>query len=339
MKRLIVICLFYFIVFGTVSMTFAQLYSVQVKSFPIREKEKALSFYNTLKDSGYFVYMHQTKIERNWWIRIKIGCYHSKEDAFEVGNKFQKSFNMDYWVNNANVLIDKTNPKFNVLTTPSGIWVKDSTRMNEVYSFLPDIDDAGLLMDTKAVASPVTNEVVFYYQKKIIKVGVNSLSADTLKQAEEIEGLNRSAPKFSFDGKYIAYMDSYTWELQTRLWFMNADGSNDTCLVDNVGTQNKVKYFKWHLSDNKIFYVYGYAFGGMEFGGELYEIEIDSFKSKKIVAIENSFMIEKFNISKDEIYLFIKKMLDIPPGILRITKTIPIPTESKLITLNAENLK
>ena len=194
-------------------------------------------------------------------------------------------------------------------------------------------------METKAAASPTANEIVFYYQKKIIKVNVKTHQAFILKQAELIEGLNCSAPKFSFDGKYIAYMDSYTWEIPTKLWVMHADGGNDRCIVDNIGTQNKVKNFLWHPSENKIYFIYGYAYGAMDKGGSIKVINPENLKSEMLVTTESPYLIEKFDIKRDTFILTIMEIYDGPPGIIRHTKTIPIPKDSELITLNVENLK
>ena len=60
------------------------------------EKAYAYQFYNDLKDAGYFVYMHKTKIDKRWWIRIKIGIFNSSDaaDRFGKGIKTELDLNL-----------------------------------------------------------------------------------------------------------------------------------------------------------------------------------------------------------------------------------------------------
>ena len=173
-----------FLFMGNFNKVLAEHYSIQVKSFPMNEKYSAFQFYNDLKDAGYFVYMHKTKIERNWWIRIKIGYFNSKDKADLFGKEIKSKSSLDYWVNPANILIDRSNANYIILTTPSGIWIEKNSSFEEVYSFLPQMYHAGILLETKAIASSVSDEIVFYFQKKIIKVNLKSKESVILKEAQ-----------------------------------------------------------------------------------------------------------------------------------------------------------
>ncbi|MGD2091213.1 MAG: SPOR domain-containing protein [Candidatus Aminicenantes bacterium] len=330
-----------FLFMGYFNKVLAEHYSIQVKSFPMNEKSGAFQFYNDLKDAGYFVYMHKTKIERNWWIRIKIGYFNSKDKADLFGKEIKSKSSLDYWVNPANILIDRSNANYKILTTPSGIWLEKNSSFEEVYSFLPQMYHAGILLETKAIASSVSDEIVFYFQKKLIKVNLKSKESVILKEAQIIEELHRSSPKWSYDGRYIAYMDSYTWEVPTKLQIMRNDGTHDTCIVQDISRQNKVKDFSWHPSKNELFYIYGYTYGSMDLGGDLYVISIDSLKSRMIVTTENRnrFLLEKINIVKNGINLTIMQLKDGAPLKQRIYKKIPLPDRSTLIKLKEQDLQ
>lgn len=339
-KSFLIMFILCFLFMGNINKVLAEHFSIQVMSFPINEKSSAFQFYTGLKDAGYFVYMHKTKIEGNWWIRIKIGYFNSKDKADLFGKKFKSKSSLDYWVNPADILIDRSKTNYNIITTPSGIWLEKNSNFEEVYSFLPQMYHAGILLETKAMASP-SDEIVFYFQKKIIKVNLKSKESVILKEAQHIEELHKSSPKWSYDGRYIAYMDSYTWEVPTKLRIMRKDGTHDKCIVQDMSRQNKVKDFSWHPSKNELFYIYGYTFGSMDSGGDLYAISIDSLKSRMIVTTENRnrFLIEKIKMVKNGIYLTIMQLKDGAPLKQRIYKKIPLPGSSTLIKLKEQDLR
>jgi SPOR domain len=323
LKFWIKIFLLFFLVMNNLDRVLAEQYSIQVKSFPLTEKENAYQLFNELKDAGLFVYMHKTKVDKQWWIRIKIGQFNSQNEADLFGKEIKEKLNLDYWVNKANILIDKNNTNFSVLTTPSGIWIEKNSTFEEVYSF--PLNDTGVLLETKAMASSISDEIVFYFHQKLIKVDLKTKQPVILKEAEEIEGLNKSFPKWSYDSKYIAYMDSYTWEVSTKLWIMQNDGSNDTCIIKDLTNQMKVKDFSWHPSKNEIFYIYGPTHGAMDLGGKLYSIDLETMKIGMIAATENPYLIEKIKAERNGIILTIMKIEDAAPGIKRILKEIPFP--------------
>lgn len=74
------------------------------------------------------------------------------------------------------------------------------------------------------------------------------------------------------DGKMIAFQDNRAWEMQSRLWVMDADGQNVKCLTKELEEEKNydlgVYRVAWLSRTNKLIYtmdrVYGtYAFGGI----------------------------------------------------------------------------
>ena len=236
---------------------------------------------------------------------------------------------LDFFVTNANILIDEYEDQFKVITTPGGIWKQLQSELEELISFYPNLHHAGILEETKAIVSPTGTDILFFYNHKIVtlnlstkrsrilvKDGTTDKYDDPSKYYGDKKNVIRSnhdpvvkfeliepSPKWSPDGKYIAYMDCQHWEFRTNLWLINSDGSNDTCLVKLTGSgEEQVKAFEWHPTKNEIFYLQGYAFGPPS-GGNLYITDVNGNKSLAVQTESNDRLkIFNFKIETDGIY-------------------------------------
>jgi len=235
---LIIFCIF----FGNINNSYAsaewkQYYSVQVKAYPQNEFEKALNLYNELKNKNYLVYYYKTKIDGDWWIRMRLGCFLNKTEAYNFGQLIKDEQDLEFIVTEGNVLVDQYKNQFKVITTPSGIWLQSGSNVAELYSFSPNLYNAGILRETRALVSPLGEDIVFLYDHKIIKCNIITKERDILV-SEINKELIGSSPQWSPDGRYIAYMDCYEWEMRTNLWIIKSDGSGDTCIVDMKSSEH-----------------------------------------------------------------------------------------------------
>lgn len=197
---------------------------------------------------------------------------------------------MNYILDTANVFVDTYRNRFEVITTPSAIWLKRGNRIREVYplhskdfeanyDFLPD--------ETQAVISPSGKEILFYFDSKIIKVHLKSSRRTILGNG------NNSSPQWSYRGDLIGFMDEREFETKTSLWVMRTDGTRKHCLVKHQFGEkslNTVKSFRWHPSRNLIIFVEGYTWGTVTFGGNIYGVDMQG--NRKTLVVANSKMEE-----------------------------------------------
>ena len=101
--------------------------------------------------------------------------------------------------------------EFEIITTPNAIWKKQNNHTEELLLFDSTTIQRPLISDhSKAVISPDGNNVVFYYNKKIIRLNLKSFKSTTLVENSDVHfwGLFNSQPRWSYDGKYIAFVKS-----------------------------------------------------------------------------------------------------------------------------------
>ena len=111
-----------------------------------------------------------------------MGCFNSRLDAEQFGQQFKESEGYETEVDSFDLFIDNYQDKFEIITTPSSLWKRDGDQVEELFRF----DSTSIPIwysshDIKAVISPKGNEVVFYFDHKILKIGQNINSAQEEK--------------------------------------------------------------------------------------------------------------------------------------------------------------
>lgn len=149
-------------------------YTIQIKSVPIAGKESGLQIYNSLKAKGYLVYYYKKEVNKIIYMRIRVGIFNTISDAKNFAENFKQKEGFDYYVDKTSCHVENFKDKFQIITTPSGVWYRDSQISKEIFRFdKKDINDEYLTNETKALVSPDGNEIVFWYESELIKVNLS----------------------------------------------------------------------------------------------------------------------------------------------------------------------
>jgi dipeptidyl aminopeptidase/acylaminoacyl peptidase len=143
------------------------------------------------------------------------------------------------------------------------------------------------LEHTAPRVSPDGDAIAFYEDYRIVRVALDTGAVRVLREAACEDDLLHSTVRWSPDGRYLAYLDAVEWELPTKLWIMQADGTENRCLIADETRQTKVKSFVWHPYRNRILYVSGPTHGTVSLGGDLCCIDLDGTR-RTLVAAELS---------------------------------------------------
>lgn len=84
-------------------------------------------------------------------------------------------------------------------------------------------------------------------------------------------GAARPTPRWSPSGRYLAVIDFRDFEVNSSLWLIEADrGTVHPLVYDRgPGSQEAVKDFVWHPTEDRILFIEGQAFGTVSVGGTL----------------------------------------------------------------------
>ncbi len=259
-------------------------YSLQVKAVPLAEQKTGLEVYESMKKNGYLAYYYTAEVDGKEWLRVRVGHFASKELAQNAGKELKMNVGIDSFADKLPLLVYNYQNKFDVITTPSGIWWYSASQNKELYPF-GGLNSLELLAHTQAKVSPNGKEVVFYYDHQLIKVEVETATTQILVKA----GVLNSAPAWSVDGKYIGYLDDTEWENPTSLCVIEVASLKNKCLVQNdSGTQRAVKSFHWHPSKNLIYFVEGHAAGTVSVGGGLYAVDLAGQRKNIVIARQDN---------------------------------------------------
>lgn len=246
-------------------------YTLHLGTFPLVEQQQGLMVYKNIKEKGYLAYHQVEEVLGKKELTVYVGLFSEKTQAQKLGEKLQ----LPYTVRKTKLFVDYYK-QFKVITTPSAVWYDTGSSLRELYPF-NGIHSNDLLDQTYALISPIGKDIVFYEDGKIIKVDVKTGKSQILVK----EGLFNSRPAWSYDGRYIAYLDNTEWETLTSLCLIEAEKNH--CLIKNdEHTQKAVKSFRWHPGKNHIFFVEGHAYGTVSVGGNLYVTNTDG-KRKDVV--------------------------------------------------------
>jgi len=247
-------------------------YTVQVLAAPIENEQALLRSFRSLRDQGHLVYCSGTRVGDRRYLRLRIGLFENRTQAQAYAKQLSKARQGAPFVARARVFVDSFRNRFDVVTTPSGIWRKTDASATELYHFASCFSAAP---DCPARISPAGTHIAFYHDNRIMTINLGTGRATTLRQSSRPDELLHSVVRWSPDGQYLAYLDAVAWELPSRLWVVRSDGTNNRCLVRDETEQTKVKSFLWHPHENKLFYVAGPTHGTVSVGGSLYVTDLE----------------------------------------------------------------
>jgi dipeptidyl aminopeptidase/acylaminoacyl peptidase len=240
-------------------------YTVQIGLFPTEEDSIAQQLYETLKNKGYLVYKSRININRNPYTQIRIEFFKQYSDADEFAEKIKKTEGYDCYAAYANAIIENYKNQFSIINLPKLVIYKDSVKYYELYQGE---------YERKVYISPDGKMILFSDGRtKIMKINIKTKNLFVLKDADQHSYvLSNPEPNWSPDGKYIAFLKNHGFESPASLWIMDADGSNEKCIVPccKIEKDHSVKSFQWHPSGKFIFFSNGYTMGTVSVGGDIY---------------------------------------------------------------------
>ncbi len=255
------------------------LYSIQVRAVPLARKADGLATYRTLRDKGYLVYHYAAEVDGKSWLRIAVGAFRSTDDAAAFGRDFTATEGTDHFVARAPVrIVAAAGGAF--VVTPSALWTRAGRSAREVFVFDdPPPEGFAAPGGVRLVPSPDRTSVAFQYGMRVYAVRLGDDKAAQLTAGGPYFGADHDygpTPRWSPSGRYVAFHDFTEWEVKTSLWVARADGSETRALVDNQrkDSQNAVKDFVWHPTEDRIIYVDGYAYGTVSVGGAIRAVDM-----------------------------------------------------------------
>lgn len=245
-------------------------YTIQVGLFPTEEDSLAQQLYETLKNKGYLVYKSRTDINRNPYTQIRIEFFRQYSDADEFAEKIKKTEGYDCYAAYANAIIDNYKNQFSIINLPKLIIYKDSLKYYELYQGE---------YERKVYISHDGKMILFSDgRSKIMKINIKTKNLFVLKDADQHSyGLSNPEPNWSPDGNSIAFLKNHGFESPASLWIMDADGSNEKCIVPccKIEKDHSVKSFQWHPSGKYILFSNGYTMGTVSVGGDIYITDLN----------------------------------------------------------------
>ena len=307
-----------------------KIYTIQAGSFPDSSVEAAVKLYECLKETGVPVYLRRAEIsERGEWIRVRVGVLDSLAQAEAFKAKYDTLLPPDALIVQ-DVLLVRKNDNDAVITTPSAIWIKRDVQYTDCFNYIdlvthPTIKNKYRDDFTQPFFSTDKREIIFEFDRKIYIINIRSFTTKIIdinkNRPQNYGGLGNSIPQLSPSGKFIGFIDANLWESRSNLWLYDVRKDSTFRLVEYVN-EHVVKNFRWHPNRDIIFYVYGYGYGTVSVGGDIYAtdmkgnhvklIEHDKSKHQEItidISIKNGYLhyqIARFN----ERYSKIESIID-----------------------------
>lgn len=264
-----------------------KLYSIQVRAVPVAERADGMATYRALRNKGYLVYHYTAEIDGKPWLRIAVGAFEGTAEAAEFGKDFSAREGMAHFLANAPVAVTRGDGG-DFVVTPSALWTRrGGEREVLVFDDKPPkgFDAPGGI---RLKLSPDRKGAAFQYGAQVYVARLDADAAVPLIPKDDDfrrkhlngfgdEHIYGPVPHWSPSGRYVAFHDFLEFEVETSLWVARADGGEIRALVDNqpAGGQRAVKDFVWHPTEDRIFFVDGYAMGTVSVGGMIRAVDMD----------------------------------------------------------------
>ncbi|WP_066385467.1 DUF4652 domain-containing protein [Neobacillus mesonae] len=118
-----------------------------------------------------------------------------------------------------------------------------------------------------------------------------------------------SKPEFSPDKNKAIYISPLEWECPGSLYLYNLENGYITELVSPDKNQNIPKYAIW-LDNSTIVLIYGFGWGTVSMGGNVYTINIEERELKQITNYSGEIQITKLELNSDFVELIGIRYID-----------------------------
>jgi hypothetical protein len=275
-------------------------YTIQVASYHLSDSVKAKHHFMSLKQKGQLVFLFNTYINGQTWLRVRIGQFSSFSQAKIISKKIKQELETECYIDESEFILLE-HKEFKILQAPSGIWLIRDNSYHELFDLSPSLfDDDIFSYYTYPFISSSGKDVLFEYNGNIIEVNLSTFDRKII----HAEGVGNSIPQKSSSGRYIAYIDNNMWESPSNLWILGKNGQRK-CLANSKDLKgHAVKFFKWHPSSDVIFFIAGYAYGTQTVGGELYSVDLKGSVQKLISSKSDKRqeLVFQFNIAENTLF-------------------------------------
>jgi hypothetical protein len=143
-------------------------FSIQIKAFQLTEYDEAISYFKSFKDLGLITYLEYGIVDEKEFIRVKMGCFDTKQEASFVGNLLKRIKSIDFFITYFDLPLKRHKKNIKIVNTFSGIWAIDGTKNVELYNFVADKK-----LDFKLRSFHTTHKNELFIQDGLDEIRVN----------------------------------------------------------------------------------------------------------------------------------------------------------------------
>lgn len=227
-------------------------FTVKVKNAHKSEAVKCREMCVSLEKDGIMAFC----VRGDKMNEVFAGIYETKERAEEAALKIKETYKIRCAVTVTTAAAGIRYKGGLIVNVPSGIWVLTSGTARKIFGYGKCMDARLTIMENAISVSPSGGEIAFYFNGAIHITDLATLEDRVVAAGLSNPGAPcRPAPKWSPDGKVIAYIEEYGAGKGSGIKIVNKDGSGETSLLSNRRSKEHVASFEWHPGKNVIYFV------------------------------------------------------------------------------------
>lgn len=271
-------------------------YAVQIGEYLPTRRDEIEILVNRLTREGHIVWTRETESLGDARIQVLVGVLESRTAAELLGDRLASMGITEYSIREcAPLIVPSPNGNNEVISLPSGLWLHDKitgASQNIIPLTQEEIEERSLnVADIHLDWSPTNEQFVFHYRTE--RGGLTYIYDCSKRLLSQLVPWTNSFPKFSSDGQYIVFL-RYAFEPG------QFEGPTDLCLMfssqmgyyekltnyDYDGGQYGVSWYSWYPERDWVFYVEKFAYGTVSVGGNLYILDVESRKRKRVLSAD-----------------------------------------------------
>jgi tricorn protease-like protein len=210
-----------------------------------------------------------TPINRQMWVRVRVGAFESVDEAREFGERLSRQEATEFFVAEAPMkVVERVGTR--VLLVPSGVWLMHNDAYREIVR--TGTHTEGQMVDVSVDVSHDGRRIAVM-QGEALSV-FDAGTGELLWRRDDV-GSIMPRVRYSPDGAWLAFQPVRDFEGEFSLWLMSASGGEPRKLVDTQGTGQTVRSFAWHPDGEQLFFVRGGSWGTLSLGGSILLTDLD----------------------------------------------------------------
>ena len=266
-----------------------QFYTVKIFNTCGASGVKCYDFYDKLVKDGILAFCIKDSNACVHMTQIMAGMYETAAEAKVAADIMSAAYKVKCVVGETyDITTTLYKKQFSIINTPSGIWRCENRKYSRVFDYGKGFGGRSESVENPVSISPAGNEIVFYFKGMIYKEDLTTEKAIILVNSgrQGLE-LKKSSPQWSYDGKYIAFLDKLAFNSGTCLRVVNNEGNELKYLHDNTGKNEAVMSFKLDPSKAVVYFVEVFDQRQVPIGGKLLVAGLNGI-GKTLVESENN---------------------------------------------------